>query len=100
MKKLLIEAAEGLDLAQGEIAVRRAKQLRSEFREAGLAGKLEKELAARFDTALEKFFAGRREQFNEKENKVRSLLGELEALTGTITDPGTAANESKTGLSV
>ena len=90
IKNKLIAEAESLDLSQGEFAVRKAKQLRADFRQAGVAGRMEKDLAARFDAALEKFFAGRREQFNEKEAKVRTLLEEITALTGNITDPAAA----------
>ena len=90
IKNKLIAEAEALDLSQGEFAVRKAKQLRADYRQAGLAGRQEKELSARFDAALEKFFNGRREQFNEKENKVRALLDEVAALTGNITDPAAA----------
>lgn len=96
IKNKLIREAESLDLAQGEFAVRKAKQLRADYRQAGMAGRLEKDLSARFDAALEKFFAGRQAQFSEKESKVRELLSEITALTGNITDPAAAEGRVRT----
>ena len=96
VKNKLIAEAESLDLTQGEFAVRKAKQLRADYQKADSAGRLERELLERFDAALEKFFAGCKAQFNEKETKVRTLLDEVIALTGNITDPAAAEGRIRT----
>ena len=73
-KKELIEEARNLT------DVRRAKQLREEYRNSGSAGRKESELYKEFNAAMDKFFAGRREEINAKESRARELIAEIEAL--------------------
>ena len=80
-KEALIAEAEAL--TQNDL--RRARQLREDFRNAGNAGKYENALFERLKAALDKFFNERRAAFSEKENESRTLVAELEQLTA---DPG------------
>ena len=75
-KKELI--AEALNLTD----VRRAKQLREEYRNSGSAGRREPELYKEFNAAMDKFFTGRREEVNAKEQRARELVAELENICG------------------
>ena len=75
-KEALIAEAEAL--TQGDL--RRARQLREDFRNAGNAGKSENALYERLKAALDKFFDTRRALFTEKETESRSLIAELEQL--------------------
>jgi hypothetical protein len=85
-KEALIAEAEAL--TQNDL--RRARQLREDFRNAGNAGKFENALFERLKAALDKFFNERRAAFSEKENESRTLIAELEQLTS---DP--AANTGR-----
>ncbi len=76
-KEALIAEAEAL--TPGDM--RRARQLREDFRAAGSAGKAEPALYERLKAALDKFFDGRRAAFAEKENESRSLIAELDQLS-------------------
>lgn len=76
-KEALIAEAEAL--TQGDL--RRARQLREDFRNAGNAGKSENALYERLKAALDKFFDTRRALFTEKETESRSLIAELEQLS-------------------
>ncbi len=77
-KEALIAEAEGL--SDGDI--RRAKQLRDDFRAAGGAGRAEPELRNRLNTALDAFFNRRRERFAERETECDALIAELRNLAG------------------
>lgn len=85
-KEALIAEAEALTKND----LRRARQLREDFRNAGNAGKSENALFERLKAALDKFFNERRAEFTEKENESRTLIAELEQLT---TNP--AANTAR-----
>ena len=89
-RKLLAEAEQLAEQQSGEspAAVQRAKQLRAEFMAAGRAGRAESELDEKFNTALDKFFSGRREAFAGREEQARKLVAEIDALTA---NPGDAA---------
>ncbi|MBR2873473.1 MAG: DUF349 domain-containing protein, partial [Lentisphaeria bacterium] len=76
-KEALIAEAEALTQSD----LRRARQLREDFRNAGNAGKFENALFERLKAALDKFFNERRAAFSEKENESRTLIAELEQLT-------------------
>ena len=76
-KEALIAEAEALTKND----LRRARQLREDFRNAGNAGKSENALFERLKAALDKFFNERRAEFTEKENESRTLISELEQLT-------------------
>ncbi len=86
-KLALIAEAEALGDHSGE-AVRRAKQLRADFQAAGPAGRREPELSGRFNTALDKFFSGRREEFAGREKRSRELVAEIEAFAADFREPG------------
>ena len=75
-KEALIAEAEAL--TQNDL--RRARQLREDFRNAGNAGKSENALYERLKVALDKFFEERRAFFSEKESESRNLIAELEQL--------------------
>ena len=79
-KKELIEEARNLT------DVRRAKQLREEYRNSGSAGRKEPELYKEFNEAMDKFFTGRREEINAKETQARALIAEVEALCAAPQD--------------
>ena len=79
-KKELIEEARNLT------DVRRAKQLREEYRNSGSAGRREPELYKEFNEAMDKFFSGRREEINAKEAQARALIAEVEALCAAPQD--------------
>ena len=87
-KEALIAEAEAL--TQDDL--RRARQLREDFRNAGNAGKSENALYERLKNALDKFFNERRAAFNEKENESRTLISELEQLAA---DPATGLNRAR-----
>ena len=76
-KEALIAEAEALTPGN----MRRARQLREDFRAAGSAGKAEPALYERLNAALDKFFDGRRAAFAEKENESRTLIAELDQLS-------------------
>lgn len=76
-KEALIAEAEAL--TQNDL--RRARQLREDFRNAGNAGKSENALYERLKAALDKFFEARRAVFSEKESESRNLIAELEQLS-------------------
>ena len=85
-KKELIAEAESLT------DVRRAKQLREEYRNSGSAGRREPELYKLFNAAMDKFFSGRREEINAKEARARELIAEVENLCA---DPQNALNRTR-----
>ena len=87
-KEALIAEAEAL--TQNDL--RRARQLREDFRNAGNAGKSENALYERLKNALDKFFDERRAAYSEKENESRTLITELEQLTA---DPAAGLNRSR-----
>ncbi len=66
--------------AQNLTDIRRAKQLREEYRNSGSAGRREPELYKLFNEAMDKFFSGRREEVNAKEKRARELIAEVENL--------------------
>ena len=82
-KRELIAAAEALQDGAPD-AVRRARELRSEFQSTAPAGRAEPELQRQFNAALDRFFAGRREAFAEKENRSRALIAELETIAAAF----------------
>ena len=71
-KEALIAEAEALT------DVRRAKQLREEYRAVGFCGKNDSSLYERFNAAMDKFFNARREESNAKVAEANALLAELE----------------------
>jgi len=73
--------------------VRRAKQLREEFRAAGSAGRKEPELYKQFNEAMERFFNGRREANAGREQRAKELISEVETLTAA--DPMAARERVK-----
>ncbi len=79
-KRELCAAAEGLSALPVQEAVRRAKQLRTEFQTAGRAGKQEQSLNVRFNTAMEAFFHSRHEAVQNAKNRREEILRELESL--------------------
>ena len=87
-KEALIAEAEAL--TQNDL--RRARQLREDFRNAGNAGKSENALYERLKNALDKFFDERRAAYSEKENESCALITELEQLTA---DPAAGLNRSR-----
>lgn len=84
--------------AQNLTDVRRAKQLREEYRNSGSAGRKEPELFKEFNAAMDKFFAGRREEINAKETRARELIAEVEALCVNPQDALTRTREIKEEL--
>lgn len=78
-KELIAEAVNLTD-------VRRAKQLREEYRNCGSAGRKEPELYKEFNAAMDKFFSGRREEINAKEARARELISEIENLCANPQD--------------
>ncbi|MDD3886523.1 MAG: hypothetical protein PHI35_06610 [Victivallaceae bacterium] len=82
----MIAVAETLPSMSGEAAIRKAKLLRGDFSAAGFAGRADNELSNRFNAALDKVFAARREEFAGRENKARELVAELNKLTSEMTD--------------
>ncbi len=92
-KQALVAEAEKLAEEQsGEspAAVQHAKQLRADFMAIGRAGRAESELLEKFNTALDKFFSGRREAFAEREDQARKLIAEIDALTANPEDTAAA----------
>ncbi|MDR0933100.1 MAG: DUF349 domain-containing protein [Victivallales bacterium] len=90
-QKLISQAEQLLEPTQKTSdSAQRAKQLRSEYTLAGRAGRAESELNAKFDAALDKFFAGRREEFANREEQAKKLINEIETLSVDITDPSSA----------
>ncbi len=94
-KRELIAEAEGLTGLPPEQAVHRAKQLRSEFQQAGVAGRAESELSSKFNVAMDKFFTGRREEFAGREARSRELIAELESMATKVDDLSTASKRYK-----
>ena len=84
--------------AQNLTDVRRAKQLREEYRNSGSAGRKEPELFKEFNAAMDKFFAGRREEINAKEARARELIAEVETLCANPQDALTRTREIKDEL--
>ena len=93
-KEALIAEAEAL--TQNDL--RRARQLREDFRSAGNAGKFENALFERLQAALDKFFNERRAAFSEKENESRTLIAELEQLAADPVANTARAKEIKDRL--
>ena len=89
-KRALIAEAQALKDQPGDVAARRARQLRSDFHAAGSAGRAEHELLAQFNAALDQFFSGRREAFAEREKRARELIAEIETLAADTADPAAA----------
>lgn len=89
-KRALIAEAQALRDQPGDVAARRARQLRSDYHAAGPAGRAEHELLAQFNAALDQFFSGRREAFAEREKRARELIAEIETLSAGPTDPAAA----------
>ena len=84
--------------AQNLTDVRRAKQLREEYRNSGSAGKRESELYKEFNAAMDKFFTGRREEINAKEIRARELIAEVELLCANPQDSVARCREIKDEL--
>ena len=80
MKLAIARKKELITEAHNLTDVRRAKQLREEYRNSGSAGRKESELYKEFNAAMDKFFAGRREEINAKEARARELISEIENL--------------------
>ena len=93
-KEALIAEAEAL--TQNDL--RRARQLREDFRNAGNAGKSENALYERLKAALDKFFDERRAAYSEKENESRSLIAELQQLAAAPAENLQRAREVKARL--
>lgn len=66
--------------AQNLTDIRRAKQLRDEYRNAGAAGREEKALYKEFNDAMNNFFNGRQEEMAAKEKQALALVAEVETL--------------------
>ena len=90
-KEALIAEAEAL--TQNDL--RRARQLREDFRNAGNAGKSENALYERLKAALDKFFDERRAAYSEKENESRTLIAELQQLAAAPAEGIARAREIK-----
>lgn len=75
VKKTLIGEAENLT------DPRRARQLREEFRNAGFAGRCDQSLFEQFNAAMDKFFSARKAENASKEEHVKELIAEINALT-------------------
>ncbi|MBE6391808.1 MAG: DUF349 domain-containing protein [Lentisphaerae bacterium] len=84
--------------AQTLTDVRRAKQLREEYRNSGSAGRKESELYKEFNAAMDKFFSGRREEISAKENRARELIAEVEKLCANPQDALVRSREIKEEL--
>lgn len=84
-KNALVAEAENLS------DVRRAKQLREEYRAAGPAGKAEAELYQRFNAALDRFFSARREAGAARETRSRELIAEIDRLAADPAAEGAAS---------
>lgn len=93
-KEALIAEAEAL--TQNDL--RRARQLREDFRSAGNAGKSENALYERLKAALDKFFDERRAAYSQKENESRTLIAELEQLAADPAAGMSRAREIKSRL--
>lgn len=92
MKLAIARKKELIAEAQNLTDVRRAKQLREEYRNSGSAGRKESELYKEFNAAMDKFFAGRREEINAKETRARELIAEVENLCA---DPQSALSRTR-----
>ena len=92
MKLAIARKKELISEAQNLTDVRRAKQLREEYRNSGSAGRKEPELYREFNAAMDKFFSGRREEINAKEARARELIAEVDNLCA---DPQNALNRTR-----
>lgn len=66
--------------------MRRARQLREEFRNAGFAGKTDQELFQKFNAAMDNFFNSRKAEYAAKETRARELISEVESLIAAPTE--------------
>ena len=98
MKAAIARKKELITEAQNLTDVRRAKQLREEYRNSGSAGRKEPELYKEFNAAMDKFFAGRREEINAKEARARELIAEVENLCANPQDALARTREIKDEL--